>query len=592
MKQIRLLLGFTKNLRKYFVIISITAILVSLLNLVMPFVINFATDWIIAVVNGEQVFEGVVIVYFALILFAAQLLSVAAGDIGGYFGDQMAIRSRQQLSSVYYNHLLSLPQHYYDNEVTGKIINRLSRAIADVTQFFQMFANNLLQLLLTLLIVIGILAWYSWPLAVMLLLMIPTNLYLTARTSVKWQKYEMKKNKHFDIASGRFAEVVGNMKLVKSFGSEKRESSSFRNRLVSMVTLTAGQSRYWHSMNAIRGIVFGVLNIGIVALLFYETANGKHSIGDMIMLLTLVQQVAFPMRNLSFFIDSYQRAAANSKDFVTALQEKPEKDSSKNLIEVSSGQIVFDKVSFAYGDNSEVLTEISFIAEPGMKLALVGESGGGKTTVTNLLMRLYDPTGGVITIDGIDITEVTRRSVRESIATVFQDATLFSGSVKENIAYAIPDANEEEIISAARAANAYSFVMSLPKGFDTEIGERGIKLSGGQRQRIAIARALLKNAPILILDEATSALDGKAEAEVQQALDRLMKGRTTIIIAHRLSTIAHVDRIVTLKNGSIDEIGSPDQLAKTDGIYSQLLKLQVGSTEAAKKQLAKFDIAG
>lgn len=224
-------------------------------------------------------------------------------------------------------------------------------------------------------------------------------------------------------------------------------------------------------------------------------------------------------------------------------------------------------------------------------MALVGESGGGKTTISNLLMSLYQPDSGEVLIDGQNVSQLSRRSVRESIATVFQDASLFSGTIKENIAYARPGATDDEIAEAAQAANAHDFIMKFDKGYETEIGERGIKLSGGQRQRISIARAILKNAPILVLDEATSSLDSRAEHEVQQALDRLMKHSTTLIIAHRLSTIAGVDKIVTLKDGSIDEVGSPADLATTGGIYAQLLELQLGATESAKKKLAKFDIA-
>ena len=256
------------------------------------------------------------------------------------------------------------------------------------------------------------------------------------------------------------------------------------------------------------------------------------------------------------------------------------------------GEIIFHNVSFGYESGKEVLQGINITLAPGKKTALVGESGGGKTTISNLLMRLYDPHEGSISIDGTNIANVSRASVRQHIATVFQDATLFSGTIRENIAYAMPSASDEAILAAARDANALEFIRDFPDGLDTEIGERGIKLSGGQRQRIAIARAILKDAPILLLDEATSSLDSKAEYAVQQALDRLMKGRTTLIIAHRLSTIANADTIITLRNGSIDEIGSPATLATTGGIYATLLTLQLGATERAKQQLEAFDIAG
>jgi ATP-binding cassette subfamily B protein len=225
-----------------------------------------------------------------------------------------------------------------------------------------------------------------------------------------------------------------------------------------------------------------------------------------------------------------------------------------------------------------------------MKVALVGESGEGKTTVANLLLRFYQPTSGQITVDGRDIAAVTQNSLRSYIGVVFQDPSLFSGTVAENITYGEGPANPAAMVKAAKAANAHGFIVKLPNGYDTEIGERGVKLSGGQKQRIAIARAVLKNPPILILDEATSSLDSKAEREVQEALERLMRNRTTIIIAHRLSTIQNVDLIVGFKNGQVAEIGSPEELAASEGIYAELLALQA-PTRANKAKLKKYDIA-
>ncbi|AHB42712.1 ABC transporter-related protein [Candidatus Saccharibacteria bacterium RAAC3_TM7_1] len=592
MKNLRQIIRYTSHLKPFFVIIGIMSVVTALLNLTTPFIVKVGTDWVVAIVAGKADFTLGPLIGIVGALVAVALLTTVAGDIGGYFGDQVSIRARRQLSKRYYQHLLSLPQQYYDGEITGKIINRLSRAIADITQFLQFFSNNLLQMLLTMAITIGILVWYSWPLAVLFLFLIPANLYLTARTSVKWQKLETEKNTHFDTASGRFAEVVSQMRLVKSFGTEKRELTKFDDEMSHMIGLTKRQSRYWHVMNAERGAIFGVLFGAIYGLLFYETARGNFTVGDMVMLITLIQQGTFPLRNLSYFVDTYQRAVANSKDYITAMNEKPEEgEATANILTVKKGQIEYRNVDFSYARNKQVLHDVNFRLPAGKKLALVGESGGGKTTISNLLMRLYEPDAGEVLIDGQPVINVTRASVRASIATVFQEAPLFSGTIRENITYGRPDAADKEIEAAARMANAHEFIAKFPDGYDTEIGERGIKLSGGQKQRIAIARAILKDAPILVLDEATSSLDSKAEKVVQEALDRLMKNRTTLIIAHRLSTIAHVDTIVTLKDGRVDEVGTPRELAKTGGIYAQLLELQLGTTEKAKAKLRDFDIA-
>jgi ATP-binding cassette subfamily B protein len=299
-----------------------------------------------------------------------------------------------------------------------------------------------------------------------------------------------------------------------------------------------------------------------------------------------------PIFSLSFIVDQYQRAITGSRDFVDVMETAPaitDRPQAKEL-DVSKGEVSFNDVSFSYDGEAPVLKSISFTIRSGKKLALVGESGEGKTTISNLLMRLYEPTSGTITIDGTDITAATQASLRKNIATVFQDPALFSGTIKENIAYGRPGASEEEIVQAAKAANADEFIAKLQNGYDSVVGERGIKLSGGQKQRIAIARAILKDAPILILDEATSSLDTRSEHLVQAALERLMSGRTTLIIAHRLSTIAHVDTIVTLKGGRVDETGSPAALAKTGGIYAQLLDLQAGTVARAEEKLKDFEL--
>jgi ATP-binding cassette subfamily B protein len=263
---------------------------------------------------------------------------------------------------------------------------------------------------------------------------------------------------------------------------------------------------------------------------------------------------------------------------------------SASALSVTMGHISYSNVTFSYESGQSVLNGVSFELPAGSKLALVGESGEGKTTISNLLLRFYEIKSGSITIDGQDISQITQESLRENIGVVFQEPALFSGTVRDNIAYGRRDASDEDVERAAEAANATGFIVKLPQGINTEIGERGVKLSGGQKQRIAIARAILKDSPILILDEATSSLDSRAEHEVQMALEELMKGRTTLIIAHRLSTIASADIIIGIQGGKVIEQGSPSELAKSGGIYAELLALQ-SPTAANKAKLKKYDIA-
>ena len=592
MKSLIEILRYTHGLGWLYVGITISSVLVALTGIAVPFVISHATTLMVQVVEGGSVGLEQVLVLAAL-LFIFDIANTLIRNLGGYWGDMMAARLREQLSTVYYQHLLTLPQSYYDNELTGTIINRLNRAITELGNFLNMFANNFFQMILTVVITVGIVFAFSWQLAILVVIMYPIFMGLTALTSKKWQKLQEKKNYHTDIASGRFAEVIAQMKVVKSYVYEKMEYRYFSKHFKKTVDLTNQQSRYWHNMDVLRGSVLSLIFFGIFAYLFVETVNQRLSIGNMVLLITLINGLRAPLFNMSFIVDNFQKAVTGSRDVLAALRVEPAIADTPDAVTLRNikGNVLFRDVSFHYpDDNLPVLKKISFTIAPGEHVALVSESGGGKTTITNLLMRLYEPSGGSIEIDGHDISKVTQQSLRRAIATVFQEPGLFSGTIRENIAYGNPQASLDEIKKAARAANASEFIEKLKDGYDTEIGERGLKLSGGQKQRIAIARAVLKNAPILILDEATSALDSRSEQLVQQALDRLMKGRTTLIIAHRLSTIASVDRIITLRNGHIDEVGAPKDLAKTDGIYAELLALQQAGTRGVKEKLAKFDI--
>jgi ATP-binding cassette subfamily B protein len=428
----------------------------------------------------------------------------------------------------------------------------------------------------------------------MLLLLYPVFVWLTTRSSSRWQGYQKTINQEQDQASGRFAEVIGQIKVVKSYLQEPRELKLFSTHFGKTVSTTYPQSRYWHKQDVRRRLVLNVIFFAIFAYVFVETARGAYNIGTMVLLIQYAMLIRIPIFSISFLVDQTQRALTNTRDYFEAMDTKPDivdKPGALTL-EVSEGRINFQEVEFGYDAARPVLKGVNFELPAGSKTALVGESGEGKTTITNLLLRLYEVQSGSIAIDGQDINNVTQKSLRENIAVVFQEPALFSGTIRENIAYARPKATKEQIVAAAKAANADEFVSKFEKGYDSEIGERGLRLSGGQKQRIAIARALLKNAPFLILDEATSSLDSKSERLVQEALERLMKGRTTLIIAHRLSTIQAVDQIVTIQNGTVNEIGSPADLAASGGIYAELLSLQAHHTESTKKKLQAYEISG
>lgn len=593
MKSIWRIIRFTGSLWRYYLGVSVFSIFVAAMTQLVPLLTKAVIDQIShGVSNGHTDVTKVAV--YAVLIFAVDFSQTIFSDIGGYIGDMLSAKQQRLLSNRYYEHLLSLPQRYFDTELTGTIINRLNRGINQITDYTQTLSNNFLQFIFSTVFTLIIVAHYSWPIALILLSLYPIYIWLTTLSNEKWQGYQKEINRESDAASGRFAESISQVRVVKSFVQETLELRSFDGLMRKIVGTTSPQSKYWHWHDALRRWVLGIINLALYTIIFVQTARGHYSIGTMVLLIQYAQLIRIPLFSISFLVSQTQRAIANSRDYFAVMDEEPEirDHTDAKPLTVTKGAIRFNDVNFGYEADVPVLSGLTFDVKPDSKVALVGESGQGKTTITSLLLRLYEVTGGAITIDGQNINDVQQASLRENIGVVFQEPALFSGTIRENITYARPEATKAEVVAAAKAANADEFIAKFEHGYDTEIGERGLKLSGGQKQRIAIARALLKDAPILILDEATSSLDSRSEHMVQQALERLMKGRTTLIIAHRLSTIQHVDQVVTLQDGKVDEVGTPADLAKTDGIYAQLLKLQQGHTEASKEKLKAYDIAG
>ena len=567
---------FTRALAPLYTAIILCSVLTAAAALAVPFLIGHATDTVAGAVGGQTPTSAAVraVVLIAAAVLVAELFNTVVSNIGGWYGDVMSNRMRTILSVRYYDKLLHLPQRWFDGEITGTIVARLNRSITEITNFAKMMSNSFASMLITTVAVLAISAWYAWPLTVLLLIVFPLYVWLTSLTSVKWQRLEGEKNEQVDIASGRFAEVVGQIRVVKSFVRERSELEDFRRRFWSTDATTRAQSTHWHRMDVIRRAVLNLVFFGIYVIIFVRTVQGAFTLGEMVLLVQLMSMAKAPVESMSWVIDSSQRAIAGSKDYfrvmgtevdprTAAMLARAEDDVPPPAIEPVPGAPVvrFRDVSFAYEDGEDVLHGIDFSVARGEKIALVGESGGGKSTIVNLLLGLYEPRAGAVEVVGRTSTELPLDELRSRIGVVFQDASLFSGTLRENIAYGRPGASDEEVADAARRANADGFVRRFPGGYEQVIGERGLKLSGGQRQRIAVARAILKDAPVLVLDEATSALDTKAERQVQKGLDELMEGRTSLIIAHRLSTIAAVDRIITLEDGRIDEIGTPAELA-------------------------------
>lgn len=593
MKDLWRIIRFTKNLRRYYILVSVFTILLAIMSQLQPLFTKAVIDQATKLLSGGKP-DVKVVVILAIAMFLTDWAQTWFSNIGGYFGDILTAKLRTYMSDQYYEHILSLPQSYFDTELSGEIINRMTRGINQIADFIQTVSNNFLQFIFGTVFSLIIVAYYSWQVALMLLLLYPIFIWLTTLTSGKWMQYQHEINESVDIASGRFSETIGQVRVVKSFLQEARELTFFRKQYDQAVEKSYPQSKLWHRQDVIRGTVLNLIFFGVFAYIFIETARGVYGIGTMVLLIQYAMLIRIPVFTISFLVDQTQRVVANTKDYFEVMDTEPDLADIPNAkpLKVSRAAIGFEGVTFGYDRERPVLKNISFNIAADKKVALVGESGEGKTTIVNLLLRLYDVSGGSIRVDGQDIACATQSSLRRNIGVVFQEPALFSGTIFENISYARPNATQAEVEAAARAANAHDFIEDFEKKYQTEIGERGLKLSGGQKQRIAIARALLKDAPILVLDEATSSLDSKSERTVQEALEHLMKGRTTLIIAHRLSTIEGVDEIITLKNGCVDEIGSPKKLARTRGIYAELLRLQRHHGATTKKEFKKYEIAG
>jgi ATP-binding cassette subfamily B protein len=584
---------FTKNLWRYYALVSIFTILLAIMSQLQPLFTKAVIDQASKLLSGGKP-DIKVVAILAVAMFLTDWAQTWFSNIGGYYGDILTAKLRTYMSERYYEHILSLPQSYFDTELSGEIINRMTRGINQIADFIQTVSNNFLQFIFGTVFSLIIVAYYSWQVAFMLLIIYPIFIWLTTRTSGRWMQYQHEINESVDIASGRFSEAIGQVRVVKSFLQETRELNFFRAQYNSAVDKSYPQSKLWHRQDVIRGTVLNLIFFGVFAYIFIETAHGVYGIGTMVLLIQYAMLIRIPVFTISFLVDQTQRVVANTKDYFKAMDTEPELKDKPNAskLQIQQAAIRFEDVTFGYDKEQPVLKNINFEMHADSKVALVGESGEGKTTIVNLLLRLYDVGGGSIHIDDQDIATVTQSSLRHAIGVVFQEPALFSGTIFENISYARPSATQDEVERAAKAANAHAFIEGFDKKYRTQIGERGLRLSGGQKQRIAIARAILKDAPILVLDEATSSLDSKSEHMVQEALEHLMKGRTTLIIAHRLSTIEGVDQIITLKNGCVDEVGSPKQLARSGGIYAELLKLQQHHGTSSKNEFKKYEIAG
>ena len=487
---------------------------------------------------------------------------------------------QRDLHSRCFSKLTNQTMFFHANKFGGSLVSQTNKLNGAVERFWDTIFWSILPLVISLAGSIIILSTLIWQYALFLFIfsiIFSIAVYFGSRPMAKLSEKEAKAS---NKVSGQLADMVSNILAVKSSGAESTEQKRFSKTVSSWRSASLGTMRGFLKVSTVYSTINTIIKIGAIAFAVYAAQHNLVSVASVYLIITYTGSVAHELWNMNGIMRSYNRIIGDAHEMVEILKTPTTLvDRSDKKLKIKRGGIVMDNVTFTHdeGQGDTLFHDFSLNIQPGEKIGLVGSSGSGKTTLTKLLLRFADIDSGKITIDSQDIAEVTQVSLREQIAYVPQEPLLFHRSVRENIAYSRPDATDAEIEKAAKKAGAYDFIVKLQDGFNTLVGERGVKLSGGQRQRIAIARAILKDAPILVLDEATSALDSESEALIQKSLETLMKNRTSIVIAHRLSTIAKLDRIIVLDNGQIVEDGTHDQLlAKKRGVYAKLWARQSG----------------
>jgi len=485
-------------------------------------------------------------------------------------------------------HLLELPLAFHREKKMGKVLNRITRGLDEIWEVFENVVFSLAPDFLALFFALAVSLFVEWRMASTLFIMIVIYAFLSIKMVQPIIKEQPKMHRAWEHAYGELWDSVLNVETVKSQTAERFERRKLSKEFsIANVTYRRWMA-LWQNMSFWQGMVFAFGFVAIFASGVLLMRQGVLSPGKLLMFIGYMNLATSPLARLANQYRQIRRAVIGIKRSLSVFKVKPESDlPGATDIGALSGEVVFDQVSFRYGKKQPILKDISFKVKPGEVVAFVGESGVGKTTMTNLLLRYWLPEKGKIYVDGKDISKITYRSLRKQMAVVPQEVILFNDTVKNNIRYGKADATDQEIISAAKVANAHEFIEKFPKKYDQLVGERGIKLSTGQKQRVAIARAILRNPRILILDEATAALDSASEKLVQEALWRLIKGKTTFIIAHRLSTIAKADKIIVLEKGRVVESGTHRQLIEKRGLYFKFWNLQTSLGKKAFDEKAQ-----
>ena len=569
-RPLKIFLSYIGRHKKLFAIDMICSVTVAVVDLVFPYVSKLSMNRLLP----EKMFRAFFIVMGAMA--AAYVIRSLLYYVIMVVGHRMGVLTEAEMRRDIFSHMQQLSCSFYDKNRTGVLMSRITSDLFDITELAHHGPENLIICTLTIVGALAVMFTIRWELALSLTVVFPLCLWFTLSQRIRMRKANMEvKKKTADISAAIESSISG-IRTAKAFANEAQESKKFD---AANDMFKGAKVEFYRAMGVyMSGMEFttGIMQVVVITVGGLLIMQGRMDYVDLITFTLYVSTFISPVRKLVMFAETYMMGAAGFDRFLEIMRTEPAIKDKPDAIELKGirGDIEYKNVSFAYDNDVPVLENINLRVESGKCLAVVGPSGGGKTTLCQLLPRFYDVRSGAVTVDGIDIRDVTQESLRGNIGMIQQDVFMFAGTIKENIRYGRPDATDEEVVAAAVRAQIHSEIMEMPDGYDTYIGERGVMLSGGQKQRLSIARVFLKNPKILILDEATSALDTVTEQRIQASLNELSKGRTTVIIAHRLSTIRDADMIAVVEGEHIVELGSHSELMAKNGAYAALRKAQ------------------
>lgn len=569
-KNLKKMMGYYKPYLSVFWADMFFAALSAAVALTIPLVVRYVTSTLIYM-ESEEILQR--ILYIGILLFVLLVVDCYSRYYIGNYGHVMGAKMEYDMRSEIFGHMQKLSFSFYDDAKVGQLMSRITSDLFDITELLHHGPENLILSLLKItgafIILVNINPWLALAAFIVLPFMFAFAFILNKKMR---RAFRRNREKIADI-NGQIEDNLAGIRVVKSFANEDIENQKFAVGNNGFLAAKKNSYRYMGSFQAGVGVFTTLIQVNVILVGGVLIARQMVDVSDLITFLLYIGVFTEPIKTLVDFTEQFQNGYTGFERFREIMDIMPDVKEEEDAVELTGvkGNITFEDVSFQYKDGTEnVLNHIDLEVPEGAYMALVGSSGAGKSTLCSLIPRFYDVTGGKIKIDGHDIRHVTLKSLRNQIGMVQQDVYLFAGSIYENIAYGKPGATREEVIQAAKNANAHEFIMSFPNGYDTDIGQRGIKLSGGQKQRLSIARVFLKNPPILIFDEATSALDNESERIVQESLEKLAKNRTTFVIAHRLTTIQNAEKILVLTEEGIAESGTHEELLQQGGIYEKL----------------------